>query len=178
MKQKTRYVILGLLSEEDLSGYQIQKLIQLRFRFFWNESYGQIYPMLKSMVEEGWIAVASSSGQRRQIRYRITSQGVDALKAWLLESPEKESMRLELLLKIYFGNLAHPEILNEHVKDFMLEHQQELSILEQFKQELLPIQSFANHKQILQVIDFGIQTNQAYVSWCENYLEGAQNEKD
>ena len=43
-KRKTRYVILGLLLEGSLSGYDIKKIIDTRFSFFWSESYGQLYP--------------------------------------------------------------------------------------------------------------------------------------
>lgn len=178
MKQKTRYVILGLLTEGDLSGYQIQKLIQVRFRFFWNESYGQIYPMLKSMVEEGWIAIASTEKVRKQVKYHLTEIGSRALDLWLLEAPEKESFRLELLLKIYFGNRADPEVLRTYVERFKADHLSELHLLEHFKKELWPIRESDNHRQILQVLEFGIKTHQTYVEWAEAYLKGNSHDLD
>jgi DNA-binding PadR family transcriptional regulator len=48
MKQ-TDYVILGLLSEAPMTGYTIKRLIDIRFKFFWNESYGQLYPELRAL---------------------------------------------------------------------------------------------------------------------------------
>ncbi len=53
--KKTRFVILGLLNEEPLSGYDIKKIIDIRMSFFWQESYGQIYPELGKLREEGLI---------------------------------------------------------------------------------------------------------------------------
>jgi DNA-binding PadR family transcriptional regulator len=43
-KSKTKYPILGLLAEQPMSGYDIKKLVDVRFSFFWNESYGQSIP--------------------------------------------------------------------------------------------------------------------------------------
>ncbi len=42
--RQTDYVILGLLAEQPLSGYQIKKIVDIRFGFFWSESFGQIFP--------------------------------------------------------------------------------------------------------------------------------------
>lgn len=53
--RQTEYVILGLLSESPLTGYQIKRIIDVRFHFFWNESYGQLYPALKSLNATGLI---------------------------------------------------------------------------------------------------------------------------
>ena len=53
--RQTDYVILGLLAEQPLSGYQIKKIIDIRFSFFWSESFGQIFPALKSLASEGFV---------------------------------------------------------------------------------------------------------------------------
>ncbi len=60
---KTRFVILGLLAEGPMSGYTIKKLVEARFRFFWSESYGQLYPELKALVAEGRIEALPKAGE-------------------------------------------------------------------------------------------------------------------
>ncbi|MCK7479112.1 MAG: PadR family transcriptional regulator [Candidatus Moduliflexus flocculans] len=64
MANNTKYVILGLLTEAPLSGYEIKKLVDIRFRFFWSESYGQIYPELKRLTAMGLIDESLSSDAR------------------------------------------------------------------------------------------------------------------
>ena len=59
--RQTDYVILGLLGERPMSGYEIKKVVDIRFRFFWNESFGQIFPSLKRLLEEGLIAEAEAA---------------------------------------------------------------------------------------------------------------------
>ena len=50
---KSRYAILGMLALEAASGYQIKKEMEESTSNFWHESYGQIYPILKLLTENG-----------------------------------------------------------------------------------------------------------------------------
>src|SRR2546422_10690896 len=49
----SRDAILGGLSRRALSGYDVKKLIERSIAHFWNESYGQIYPILNRLAAEG-----------------------------------------------------------------------------------------------------------------------------
>ncbi len=51
----TAYVILGMVSREPRSGYEIKALVDDTTRFFWAASYGQIYPELKRLSEAGLV---------------------------------------------------------------------------------------------------------------------------
>ena len=42
-KKKMDYVLLGLLSHEPMTGYEIKKRLDTTLRFFWGGSYGSIY---------------------------------------------------------------------------------------------------------------------------------------
>ena len=53
--RKIDMVILGLLSHESLTGYDIKKRIDGAIRFFWKGSYGSIYPALAAMETEGLV---------------------------------------------------------------------------------------------------------------------------
>ncbi|NTW96208.1 MAG: PadR family transcriptional regulator [Erysipelotrichaceae bacterium] len=182
MNSKTHIVILGLLSEEPLSGYDIKKLIDIRFRFFWSESYGQIYPTLKKMVNEGLVkALSQTKDNRGKQRYEITSLGRKTLTLWQAQEPEKESLRLELFLKMYFSLGSNPHILINYIKSFQSSHTQDLMILNSFKKELSSIPDpYQNHQNILSVIEFGVKTNTAYLQWCQetlSQLEGSHESR-
>lgn len=178
MASKTRYVLLGLLQEQPLTGYEMKQRIDIRFRFFWNESFGQIYPELKSMETDGLIQSMEFEHARKAKRYSITDLGVIELRHWLTSPNEKESIRIELLLKVYFAKYAPKDIIASQVRQFKESHQADLSILKMFQQELTHIPDpDGNHQDILRVIEFGVKTNEAYLSWCEDtidYLEDAK----
>lgn len=178
MANNTKYVILGLLTETPLSGYEIKKLINLRFRFFWSESYGQLYPELKRLTTAGLIeGLPPLDGSLRgKQMYKLTDAGRAELVQWLVLPVATESVRLELLLKMYFASLAPKSNLLQQVDAFKAEHRRDLSILGQFRRELESIDDpYGNHGDILRVIDFGIRANQAYLDWSDatiHYLQG------
>ena len=178
--RQTDYVILGLLAEQPLSGYQIKKIIDIRFSFFWSESFGQIFPALKSLASEGFVEECPQepSGGRATRTYQITPAGKSALVDWLAQPVEKESLRLEILLKTYFSGYTAPEAMLTHLSAFEESHARQLHILGLFAEELLRIpDEDENHGDILRVIDFGQKVNRAYLDWCREtqaYFEKKQ----
>ena len=178
--RQTDYVILGLLAERPLSGYQIKKIIDIRFSFFWSESFGQIFPALKSLASKGLVEECpqESSGGRAARTYQLTPAGKAALVVWLGQPVEKESLRLEILLKTYFSGYAAPEAMLTHLSSFEESHARQMHILGLFQEELLRIpDEDENHGDILRVIDFGQKINRAYLDWCREtqaYLEKKQ----
>jgi len=175
--RQTDYVILGLLGERPMSGYEIKKVVDIRFGFFWNESFGQIFPALKRLFEEGLIAEADAEekgGHSRKL-YRATPNGVAALQSWLAQPVEKETYRLEILLKLYFSTYADPDVMLGHVSAFEESHLRQLEILNLFQKELEGILDLdENHREILRVIDCGQKVNRAYLDWSREtiaYLE-------
>jgi len=176
--RQTEYVILGLLSESPLTGYEIKSIIDMRFRFFWSESYGQLYPALKvlsmdKLIEEipmDKLALEKKS-KRSQKHYMITDEGLMALQQWLQLPVEKESVRLEILLKMYFSNLVNEEVMMSHIRMFQQAHEQDLMMLTMFDQELRSIlDKDPNHGHVLRVIDFGKKVNEAYLNWSDETL--------
>ena len=172
--RQTDYVILGLLAEQPLSGYQIKKIVDIRFQFFWSESFGQIFPALKSLAAAGLVEERPPEQKdgRAARRYRITPSGKSALIDWLSQPVEKESLRLEILLKTYFSNYASPGVMLSHLAAFEESHASQLHVLGLFRQELCRIpDEDENHREILRVIDFGEKANRAYLDWCRETRE-------
>lgn len=182
--RQTEYVILGLLSESPLTGYDIKRLIDIRFRFFWSESYGQLYPTLKSLSSDGLVVeIMTQETRRSQKRYQITETGLAALQQWLRLPVEKESVRLEILLKMYFSNLVNNEVMMKHIAVFQQSHQRDLMILNMFEQELTAnLGKDPNHGHVLRVIDFGKKVNEAYLNWSQEtvrfFEERIENETE
>ena len=180
MKQ-TDYVILGLLSESPMTGYQIKRIIDIRFRFFWNESYGQLYPALRALCEAGYIEenTVAEPKPRAQKTYRLAPTGLQALQEWLTKPVEKESVRLEILLKLYFSHLTDYGVILGQIRTFQLAHEQDLHMLDAFAKELRQIEKDdPAHPAVLRVIDFGQKANRAYLDWCREtieFLEGRKN---
>lgn len=130
---KTKYILLGLIAHEPMTGYAIKKAIEYQFSHFWQESYGQIYPGLKALAEEGLIIESSVSRDGRgQIVYGITDAGKSELKKWLCKTPDIEKLRYEILLKVAFGENTEPEIILGHLDDFIARNNSLISEMDAF----------------------------------------------
>jgi PadR family transcriptional regulator, regulatory protein AphA len=162
----TAYVILGMVSREPRSGYEIKAAVDNTTRFFWTASYGQIYPELKRLSAAGLVeGTDASQGDRKRTRYAITADGEAALKEWLREPPEASEMREEGLLKLFFSELLEPEEAAETLRA-MGRRRRELSerlramepaILEKERDDPFP----------LMVLRGGIEYNDWFAGWCE-----------
>lgn len=108
----TSYVLLGFLAPHPHSGYEIKHMADHSTRFFWQISYGQIYPELRRLVEFGLAEQEPGSrGGRTRHLYRITERGREALAAWLAEpSNQPQEMRDEMMLKLFFSDHAEPAV--------------------------------------------------------------------
>ena len=79
--------VLANLEKEPLHGYGIIKRISKRSNGFWEPKPGNIYPLLKEMVEEGLIGLASAERAKRKL-YSITQKGRAELLRLLDESQQ------------------------------------------------------------------------------------------
>ena len=175
---KTQYVILGLLTEGPMTGYDIKKIIDIRFSFFWNESYGQLYPVLKALTDDKLITADKSSEGRAKVTYAITQAGRSALNEWLEAPVEKETFRIELLLKMYFSGQTDTDVIKKHIRDYKDTQAKQLAVLNGFERELRSIaDEHNNHNDVLRVVAFGQKAYGAYIEWCDEtlaYLEAKE----
>jgi len=93
------------------TGYEIKQLVDVSTRFFWAASYGQIYPELRRLEEQGLIRGKDDATNGRARReYELTEKGEEALDGWLRsDEPLTLEMRDEGLLKLFFSGGLAPE---------------------------------------------------------------------
>jgi DNA-binding PadR family transcriptional regulator len=161
-------VVLGLLSLGPRSGYDIKTVVDRSTRFFWAASYGQIYPELKRLEEEGLVEGEDQpSGGRNRRVYRLTAAGREALHDWLLGSTVTIELRDESLLRLFFADaLPHDEAL------MLLEgrkrgHEEYLEVLRAI--QALPGGPDPTYVDL--VLRWGIDFNEWGARWCEEQLE-------
>jgi len=163
----TAYVILGMVSREARSGYEIKSLVDGSVRFFWAASYGQIYPELKRLAEAGLVEGSDvPRGERKRTVYAITPAGEEALRAWLREAPDTFEMREEGLLKLFFSFVLAPE---EAVGTLRAMREHRLGVAERLRGIEPEAQSKdeSGDPYPLIVLQGGIEFNQWFADWCE-----------
>jgi DNA-binding PadR family transcriptional regulator len=114
----TEAALLGLLSEHELSGYDLQRLVEHSVGYFWAPAKSRIYAVLPRLVEHGLATrreVVQRGRPNKQL-YKATKAGKAALQAWLAEPPEPDPDRNALLLKVFFGDQSDDQTILGQVR--------------------------------------------------------------
>lgn len=172
-KQSTDFALLGLLSIEPMSGYDIRQNFQESLNFFWNESYGQIYPALKRLLARDFITVVAGGqkGRRERRAYTITAKGRAHLRRWLAQPPRKQPIRDELLLKIFLGRLAPPGACVEHILRLRRGQEELLASYKEIEKRIGIERVGHPHAQFWYLtLKHGIEMRRARIRWCDEAL--------
>ena len=155
-----------------MTGYEMKKRLDTALRFFWSGSYGSIYPTLNQLETEGKVTKENtSSNGREKITYSITEYGKEQLKEWLKKPVEKDELRYETLLKLFFGKENGFEATKEHIERFEEKCRNELVVLNMFAENLMQYFEDDTHKYYYLTVRFGIKTYEAYLEWCTEAKE-------
>lgn len=123
---QSTYGILAILSEGAKSGYEIKKFLSGEEVFYWRESYGNIYPILKHLKAQGLVRqIDANIKNKRRIYYELTEDGSSELLRWLTTPPALTRFRVELLMKLRFGEISGVDNMISNI-----EHYRKLNIAE------------------------------------------------
>lgn len=108
------HAILGFLSEEALSGYDIKtRCLDERTSHFWTADQAQVYRTLDRLERSRLVTARRErqTGKPDRKVYSITRAGRDALGEWLATPHPVPSYRDPFLIQLYFGAELQPEQL-------------------------------------------------------------------
>jgi PadR family transcriptional regulator AphA len=169
------FAMLGLLSLGPKTGYELRKLSEESIQHFWRESYGQIYPSLRALEEQGLVTRKLETGGVRgrpdRKVYSITEAGEEALREWVAAPAKPGVPRNELLLKIFFGRRVSADLnlrqIGEHRQRFVEEFEGYVATERRIRTE------HREHPDLaywLLTLDYGKRHTQAEIAWCDEAI--------
>ena len=167
-ENKTRYAVLGMLSFAPKSGYEIGKDIQNSTNYFWSESDGQLYPILKQLTEEGLVICVEAEtlpGKRSKKIYELTGEGRDALLDWLRQPPVTFTVRNEFLLQLFFGHELSWQENRNKIETLRKQLKQELAVYDSI--EIRIKENSHDSTWLLMALAYGQYATKAEIAWCE-----------
>ncbi|MDH3663457.1 MAG: PadR family transcriptional regulator, partial [Alphaproteobacteria bacterium] len=101
---------LGVLTERDLTGYEIKQHFEEAFSHFFVAGYGSIYPALADLTRRGLVSCTSVLQEKRPDKkvYSLTPKGREALIQELMATPPRHKVRSEFLVLMVFAHLLPP----------------------------------------------------------------------
>ena len=157
-------IVLGFLMEKDMTGYEIKKTMENSTNFFFNTSYGNIYPTLKKLEDAG------SLESREEVRngklnklYSITEKGKKIFMEWLGSNSDIAMIRDEALCRVFFFAHLDDEKIKKELESYLDRLDVEIDKLKKLRK---------NHQcelteWKLKALDFGIDY---YVHMKDTYI--------
>ncbi|EGW39109.1 PadR family transcriptional regulator [Desulfosporosinus sp. OT] len=168
-KNMLKYIILGLLEKQDLTGYDIKKVFEEEIGEFWKSKHSQIYPELKKLEEQRLIRFKTEVvGTKLEKKYyTITEDGQAELMEWISSpTPEILATKNEFILKVYFIRDKKDKNIPKMFKEQIVLHQDKLEHLKLRMQIVFPSQKEKelNYGHYL-ILDHAIRREEGYLLW-------------
>lgn len=169
MAQKNilQYILLGLISQKDMAGYDIKKLFNTELSDFWHANHSQIYPELRRLEAEEYIeAKTEIVGEKLEKHfYHITQQGLSMLHQWMKEPlsdvpPSKD----EFPLKAYLIDDATNPTLSDLINEEIARHEVKLLYLKD-RMTTISTTEASNHYGHMLILRRAIHRENSYLSW-------------
>ena len=172
-ENKSKYAILSILSMGPMSGYDIKKRFEEGLSYFWSESYGQIYPILKSLAKQGLAtrSIKKQTGKPDRHVYALTGKGRKALREWMIRPVGHLIGRHEILLKLFFGRQVSPADNIRQVEYFQELQSQKLKEINATEKLLkADYKDNPNLPYWMMSVRYGQYVNRAYLRWSKETL--------
>ena len=170
-----RFALLGLLSDQSMSGYDLTKRFEQSMGNVWPARHSQIYPELNKLNKEGLIEIVAE-GPRGRKEYRATEDGRAAVHHWLTEIPTEWSIRSEPMLRSFFLWMLSPEESRTYLRDYRTWFQQRLDGYNEIKQYWTP--ETEGEKASRVVLEAGVYQAEAAIAWANWTLEQYGDTRD
>lgn len=138
MISRLGYAILALLARQPSTGYELSARARRPLSYFWFARHGQVHPELQKLLAAGWVRfdAAPGPGPRDKKVYSLTAAGLGMLREWVVQGPEPERKRDDMVLKAYAVWTADPAAARRLFDDQAARHSERLSTYEEGWREI------------------------------------------
>ena len=166
-KSQTELAVLGALSIQPMTGYALREAIVEVLGHFWSESFGQIYPTLARLEEQGDV----EHNTQGDSLFAITPSGLARLRELLSEPIQHTPPRNGLMLRLFFGRQLGPQACRELVTETRERAIESLAHYEAIRRDTLADEDPAGDRPYwLLTISAGEHSARAAIAWADQAL--------
>lgn len=109
-----QHAILGILSRQPVTGYDLKKVIQDSSFMHWSGNNNQIYNSLVELLKDGFVTseVQHQESSPSKKIYTITEAGRAELKRWAASAPEPPEYKRMFLVQLAWSDSLDQEELD------------------------------------------------------------------
>jgi len=167
------FILLGMVFNDDLTGYDIKKYIESGIGVFYKASYGSLYPALKKLTEKGYLSMYEKpQGNRQKNFYKITDEGKNYFSDWLASPMNTLDGTNTHLAKIYFFDKLPPDIRDRQLLEYEMNGTSYLRKLQTLEKEFDKMENKDCFYYKLSTLYYGICITKESIRWCQHIREG------
>ena len=167
------YIILGMLYDDNLTGYDIKKYIENGIGVFYKASYGSLYPALKKLTEKGFLTMYEEPlGDRQKNYYKITNEGKKVFLDWLVLPINVLDGTNTHLAKVYFFDKLPSDIRDRQLLEYEINNEKYLRKLQALENDFDKMENKDCFYYKLSTLYYGICITQETLRWCRHIREG------
>ena len=171
-----KYVILGFLNIESMTGYDLKKLFDRTVSGIWPADQSQIYRTLADLNVQGLVSretIQQETRPNRRVNH-ITESGQQVLHEWMLECEPGSCPRSAFLVQIYFAGLLEDEEAIHLLEGKAERVRRKLASFPETYQLSEDYQNFDPAKiEFFQFLplDYGVHMRYALLEWLEGAIQ-------
>ena len=174
-----KHGLLGLLSFQEMSGYDVEKMFRETIGFFWHAKISQVYRELHTMEKAGWLGSREvvQTGKPNKKVYHITAEGHQEIENWVMNykmSGDFE-VRIGILMRIYFAANRPKEETIALLENFQRQGKEVLLQLAESEKDMAGLKENIQLVYAKATLDYGKRHYQMVIEWCEATIQQLKN---
>lgn len=178
-----KYAMLGFLSYQPFSGYELKATFDDSVRHFWPADQAQIYRTLAELTKDGWatMEVVPQEDRPNKKVYYITEAGREALRGWLAKPLPLQDHRSAELIQVFFAGQLTDEQALAMFERFAQEYRAGLVSLYQIPEQIKAYEDMVGSSREaffwMLTLEHGIHSTRAVLEWLESVIERLKNKQ-
>ncbi len=162
-QNKIQFLILGLLWQMPMSGYQLKKQMDVSLANFISPSFGNIYPTLKTLETSNYIEAEVDREGHKKIIYQITPTGQTYFLSWLKSDPDEAFLAREYFMGFLTAD-ERVQLFQKYVEKLKAQWHHLKTIEENYHDVM--------GKYPLHTLQYGLNAVEAEITWYEARIKG------
>ena len=165
-----RHLILGLLTQQPMSGYDIKGFLKSLSWLIDSPSFGSIYPALRALREDDLVTmmeVVPRQGKPPRKIYTITETGRQILREWLDQPVAPDaSLKTFVMRLIMTSNFTHTELISH-----LQQRRSQVAVHHTTLRQIAEVVDGTMDSGQRLTLDYGLTLATAELAWLERALE-------
>jgi len=163
-----RHLILGLLTQKPMSGYDIKRFLKSLSWLIGSPSFGSLYPALRSLLRDGLVVESGDPNQNKRARriYRITEAGEGALRGWINQPVAPDASLKSFVMRLVLARCFPRAGLVAHLQQRRSQVTMHLATLEQVNRAADDKIEWGQHL----ALGYGVTLAAAELAWLDSTL--------